>query len=115
MRLSCKQLAEAWSIAVTKVTQAREPAFRKVAKAMLMYPAETAGEVAFYMETLIDERQGTPQNASFRASAADDSHTPRCPRCGGPDAAPLSERELRLRELMNEGRADRREIHPKRN
>ena len=111
MRLSCKQLAEAWGIAVTKVRQAREPAFRKVARAMILFPAETAGEVAFYMETLIEEKTKPPRHEDIEGRGGYQTIRP-CPRCGSNGVEPLSERELRLRELMNEGRVDRAVIHP---
>jgi hypothetical protein len=36
----------AWGVSPTRATQARDPAFRKVAKALLLYPVETMEELA---------------------------------------------------------------------
>ena len=86
MALTCKQLALAWGIAVTKVTQAREPTFRKMAKVMLMFPAETMADLSDAMKLETHAEQAPP---------------------------PMTERELYLREDMLRGRVDREEIHPK--
>ena len=91
MALTCKQLARAWGIAVTKVTQAREPTFRKMARAMLMFPTETITELS---EAMATERDKSSRWANW------------------PDA--ISDRELSLREDMLRGRADRETIHPSR-
>ena len=47
--LSCKQAARAWEIAPTKATQAGDPAFLKVAQAMLHFPVEATAELAFWL------------------------------------------------------------------
>ena len=48
MHLSCKELAAIWGISVTKVSQARDPAFRKVALALIHYPEQTLAELHEY-------------------------------------------------------------------
>lgn len=98
MALTCKQLAQAWGIAVTKVTQAREPTFRKMARVMLMYPAETMEELSAVMqqETGSRGRDSTSHGAS----------------CRGTSDGGISDREVFLREEMLRGRVDREVIHP---
>lgn len=49
-------MAHAWGISPTKTTQARDPAFRKVAKALLLYPAETTAELARFVAEAEAER-----------------------------------------------------------
>lgn len=48
MHLSCKELSIIWDISVTKVTQARDPAFRKVAIALIHYPEQTLADLYEY-------------------------------------------------------------------
>jgi hypothetical protein len=90
MGLTCKQLAQAWGIAVTKVTQAREPTFRKMARAMLMFPQETMEELSKAMD-----RERSSQSGC----------------CNGVELTPL---ELSVREDMLCGRIDRERVHPQR-
>jgi hypothetical protein len=46
--LTCKQAARAWDVAVTKATQAGDPAFAKIGRVMLMYPLDTTQEIAYW-------------------------------------------------------------------
>jgi len=48
MQLSCKELADIWGISVSKVSQARDPAFRKVAIALIHYPERTLADLHEY-------------------------------------------------------------------
>lgn len=82
MPLSCKQMGFAWGISPTKTTQKKQHVFRAYALAALLYPQETAEEVARYMaeaQRELDER---------------------------------TEGEICVREAMLNGRLDRSRVHP---
>lgn len=90
MGLTCKQLAQAWGIAVTKVTQAREPTFRKMARAMLMFPTETMEELSQVMHS--EQEKNSPR------ASCDDA---------------VLEREIFLREsMLDNKRLERETVHP---
>jgi len=60
MRLSCKELAAVWGISVTKVSQARDPAFRKVALCLIHYPEQTLAELYEYAAQARRELESLP-------------------------------------------------------
>lgn len=47
--LTCKQAASAWGISPTKATQAGDPAFLKVAQAIVQFPEEAHLEIAHWI------------------------------------------------------------------
>lgn len=62
MTLSCKQLADIWGISPTKVTQARDPAFRKVALALIHYPEQTLADLHEYAVEVRRELSQRPES-----------------------------------------------------
>jgi hypothetical protein len=53
--LDCKTLAAALDVAPTKTTQAWRPALDKVARMMVLRPAETASDLAEAMTAIAEE------------------------------------------------------------
>lgn len=55
--LSCKEIAEVLGIQPSKATQSADPAFRKVAGLLLVYPLKTWTEIELAMRRLVREAE----------------------------------------------------------
>ena len=78
-RLTCKELAFAWEIGVTKVTAARNPAFMKVAKAIVMYNERAMAELSEYCQVArieLEDRFERERSQQGKAPAVLQSNSP---------------------------------------
>ena len=55
--LTCKEIAEVLGIQPSKATQSADPAFRKVAGLLLVYPLKTWTEIELAMRRLVREAE----------------------------------------------------------
>ena len=74
--LTCKQAAASWRISETKVTQAGDPAFYKVAAVILDHPETGMAELAAWISEVRHRRQ----LAIEQHGGCVHDHAPRCIR-----------------------------------